>query len=48
MGQIRRGTGGRRLFTPEFKERQIDRVLHGELGLAELIPSLFHRSLVLA
>jgi transposase len=40
MGEIARGADGRRLFTPEFKKQQIDRVLRGELTLAELTREL--------
>ena len=40
MGEGARGADGRRLFTPEFKKQQIDRVLRGELTLAELTREL--------
>ena len=40
MGEIARGADGRRLFTPEFKKQQIDRVLRGEITLAELTREL--------
>ena len=40
MGEIARGADGRRLFTLEFKKQQIDRVLRGELTLAELTREL--------
>lgn len=40
MGEIARGADGRRLFTPEFKKQQIDRVLRGEVTLAELTREL--------
>ncbi len=49
MGEIARGADGRRLFTPEFKKQQIDRVLRGELTVAELTreldvsPSVVHK-----
>ncbi len=36
MENVVRGSDGRRLFTAEFKRRQIDRVLRGELTAAEL------------
>ena len=32
----RRGTGGRRIFTPDVKREQISRVLRKEVTLAEL------------
>jgi transposase len=35
-----RGADGRRLFTPEYKKRQIGRVLRGEITLAELTREL--------
>lgn len=40
MGEIRRGSDGRRLFTTEFKKEQIGRVLRGEVTLAELAREL--------
>ena len=40
MGKMARGADGRRLFTPAFKKQQIDRVLRGELTLAELTREL--------
>lgn len=40
MGEVARGADGRRLFTPEFKRQQIDRVLRGELTMAELTREL--------
>jgi transposase len=40
MGEVARGADGRRLFTPEFKKQQIDRVLRGEVTLAELTREL--------
>ncbi len=40
MGEIARGADGRRLFTPEFKKQQIDRVLRGDLTLSELTREL--------
>jgi transposase len=40
MGEIARGADGRRLFTPEFKKQQIERILRGELTLAELTREL--------
>jgi transposase-like protein len=36
MAKIARKSDGRRIFTDEFKREQIDRVLRGELTLAEL------------
>ena len=36
METQRRGTDGRRIFSPEFKREQISRVLRKELTLAEL------------
>lgn len=36
MEPIARKSDGRRMFTPEFKRQQIERVLRGELTLAEL------------
>jgi transposase-like protein len=36
MANIARKSDGRRIFTAEFKRKQIDRVLRGELTLAEL------------
>jgi len=36
MVRIARKSDGRRIFTDEFKREQIDRVLRGELSLAEL------------
>lgn len=36
MEPIARKSDGRRVFTPEFKREQIERVLRGELTLAEL------------
>lgn len=36
MEPIARKSDGRRMFTPEFKREQIERVLRGELTLAEL------------
>jgi transposase-like protein len=49
MPNVPRKSDGRRIFSPEFKRRQIDRVLRGELTVAELgrklriAPSLLHR-----
>jgi transposase-like protein len=40
MGEVARGADGRRLFTPEFKKQQIDRVLRGEITLSELTREL--------
>ena len=40
MGEIARGADGRRLFTPEFKKQQIERVLRAEITLAELTREL--------
>lgn len=39
-GEVARGADRRRLFTPEFKKQQIDRVLRGELTLVELTREL--------
>jgi transposase len=36
MGGIPRKSDGRRVYTPEFKREQIERVLRGELTLSEL------------
>lgn len=36
MEPIARKSDGRRVFTPEFKRQQIERVVRGELTLAEL------------
>lgn len=36
MARISRKADGRRIFTAEFKRKQIDRVWEGELTLAEL------------
>ena len=36
MKQIARKSDGRRIFTSEFKDEQIGRVLRGELTIAEL------------
>ena len=47
MEQIPRGSDGRRLFTAEFKREQIDRVLRGEVTVAELSRELgITRSLI--
>ena len=49
MANVPRKSDGRRIFSAEFKRRQIDRVLRGELTVAELgrklriAPSLLHR-----
>jgi transposase-like protein len=49
MARIARKADGRRIFTPEFKREQIDRVLSGELTMSELsrklgiAGSLLHR-----
>ena len=49
MARISRKSDGRRIFTAEFKQEQIERVLRGELTLAELsrklgiAPSLLQR-----
>ena len=40
MGEIARGSDGRRLFTPEFKKAQISRVLGGEITQSELCREL--------
>ena len=40
MGEIARGSDGRRLFTLEFKKAQIGRVLGGEVTQAELCREL--------
>lgn len=36
MDTISRGSDGHRLFTAEFKREQIDRVIRGEMTIAEL------------
>lgn len=36
MESIARKSDGRRMFTPEFKRQQIERVLRGEVTLSEL------------
>jgi transposase len=36
MGPIPRKSDGRRVYTPEFKRQQIERVLRGEVTLSEL------------
>lgn len=36
MGRIPRKSDGRRVYTPEFKREQIERVLRGEVTLSEL------------
>ncbi len=36
MGEIRRASDGRRLFSVEFKREQLERVVRGEVTLAEL------------
>lgn len=47
METVSRGTDGRRLFTAEFKRQQIDRVLRGEVTVAELSRELgISRSLI--
>ena len=47
MEQVPRGSDGRRLFTAEFKREQIDRVLRGEVTVAELSRELgISRSLI--
>ncbi len=47
MGEIKRASDGRRLFTPAFKREQISRVGRGELTTAELIRELdVHPSVV--
>jgi transposase len=49
MGNIARKSDGRRIFTDEFKRKQVDRLLRGELTVAELsrklgiAPSLLQR-----
>ena len=49
MARVARKSDGRRIFTAEFKREQIDRVLRGELTMAELsrklgiAGSLLHR-----
>ena len=40
MGEIAQGADRRRLFTPEFKKQQIDRVQRGELTLSDLTREL--------
>lgn len=39
-GEVVRGAYGRRVFTSEFMNQQIERVLYGELTLAELTREL--------
>ena len=36
MGEFPRKADGRRVFTPEFKRQQIERLLRGEVTLSEL------------
>lgn len=36
MARIARKSDGRRIFTEEFKRKHLERVLHGELTIAEL------------
>lgn len=48
MEPIARKSDGRRMFTPEFKRQQIERVLRGELTLAELSRELQISSQLLA
>ena len=36
MEPIARKSDGRRIFTPEFKRQQVERVLRGELTISEL------------
>lgn len=47
MATTARAADGRRLYTPEFKRQQVDRVLRGEISLAELSRELgISRSLI--
>jgi len=48
MGEIARGSDGRRLFTAEFKSQQIGRVLRGELTHSELCRELDIKSSVVS
>lgn len=48
MGEIARGSDGRRLFTPEFKRQQIGRVLRGEITHSELCRELDIKSSVVS
>ena len=48
MGEIARGSDGRRLFTPEFKKVQIGRVLRGEITHSELCRELDIKSSVVS
>jgi len=48
MGEIARGSDGRRLFTPEFKRQQIGRVLSGEVTHSELCRELDIKSSVVS
>ena len=47
MATTARAADGRRLYTPEFKRQQVDRVLKGEVSIAELSRELsISRSLI--
>ena len=48
MENVARGSDGRRLFTVEFKRKQIERVLRGEVTLSELSRELGIKRSVLA
>ena len=54
MGTFKRGSDGRRRFTPQFKQEQIQRVVRQEISVPELsrelslTPSLVYRWLRLA
>ena len=48
MGEIARGSDGRRLFTAEFKRQQIGRVLRGEITHSELCRELDIKSSVVS
>ena len=48
MGEIARGSDGRRLFTSEFKRHQIGRVLRGEVTPSELCRELDIKSSVVS
>lgn len=49
MTRIARKSDGRRIFSDEFKRRQVDRLVRGDLSVAQLsrklgiAPSLLHR-----
>jgi transposase len=48
MGEIARGSDGRRLFTAQFKRQQIGRVLRGEITHSELCRELDIKSSVVS